>query len=71
MINFAWSYVNEAKYLTVRNNLALESIVVFWWIMFIQLQVTNIKGKVTGHLSALRKFRYAWTLLNVVTILSG
>jgi len=35
----------------VRHNLALESIVVNY-------KVTNIKGKLTGHLSALSNFRY-------------
>ena len=40
----------------IRHNLALESIVGFYWIMFVK--VTNIKGKLTGHLSAQSNFRY-------------
>jgi len=32
----------------IRHNLALMSIEDFWWIMFVK--VTNIKGKLTGHM---------------------
>jgi len=39
----------------VGHNLALMSIIEFLWIMFVK--VTNIKGKLTGHLSALRNSR--------------
>ena len=41
----------------VTHNPALESIVGFWWIMFVK--VPNIKGKLTGHLSALRYGHYS------------
>ena len=54
--HFSHSNKHCTSLAAVRYNLALESIVGFWWMMFVK--VTNIKDKLTGHLSALSNFRY-------------
>ena len=56
MRDLAIKAMKDCSPAAIRHNLAIESIVGFWWIMFVK--VINMKDNLTGHLPALSNFRY-------------